>query len=304
MPRVAEPRMSHAGLPGAGMPPGRAARDMPKLTDRPGWLKLRLRRMRRALRPSVLASALVLLFVIGLVFTQGAAWRAQLGSAAARIGFTIAAIDVVGNAKTPRAVIIAQLGADMGSPSLGLSLDDARLRIATLPWVREARIERILPDRIRISITERNPIALWKVRNAVSLIDRTGHQVPDTDWRSFVGTLPLVVGEGADQAAVALLDLLATQADLQPRLLAAIRVGGRRWNLCLKSGTEILLPEGAEAVALIRLAELQASTRLLERPLREIDLRLPDQLRTRVLTDAGCGQAPEPAAPSPSRKAT
>ena len=298
MPRVARPAMAEL------LPQGRAARDMPKLTDRPGWLKLRLRRMRRALRPSVLASAMVLLFAAGLVITQGNAWRAQLGRAAGSVGFTIASIDIDGNAKTARAAIIAQLGADKGSPILGLSLDAARMRIATLPWVREARIERILPDRIRISVSERNPVALWKVKGNVSLIDRSGDNVTDSDWRAFYGTLPLVVGEGADKAAVALLDLLATQSDLQTRMLAAIRVGGRRWNLCLKSGTEILLPEGAEAVALIRLAELQASQHLLERPLREIDLRLPDQLRTRNLTDAGCGQTPEQGPPTPSRKAT
>ena len=66
-------------------------------------------------------------------------------------------------------------------------------------------------------------------------------------------------------------------------MVAAVRVGERRWNLRMKSGTDVLLPEGAEAQALAKLAELQATHALLDRPLQAIDLRLPDRLVVRPL---------------------
>ena len=57
-----------------------------------------------------------------------------------------------------------------------------------------------------------------------------------------------------------------------------MRVGERRWNLRLHSGVDVLLPEGQEAPALNRLAELHQRHALLDRPLVAIDMRLPDRL--------------------------
>ena len=62
------------------------------------------------------------------------------------------------------------------------------------------------------------------------------------------------------------------------RMVAAVRVGERRWNLQLRSGIDVLLPEGHEAAALDRLAALQQDHALLDRPLEVIDMRLPDRL--------------------------
>jgi cell division protein FtsQ len=47
-----------------------------------------------------------------------------------------------------------------------------------------------------------------------------------------------------------------------------------------------MLPEGAEVQALAKLAELQASHQLLDRPLQVVDLRLPDRLVVRAQNGA------------------
>jgi cell division protein FtsQ len=318
MPRVSDPSARLGAVRAQPRLPQASRRVPPPLPDRPGRWKLVGRRCRRWLRPPALASALVVMLGASLVaanvLTHGASLRDQLGLATAGLGFRIATIQIDGNAKTPRDDILHRLRADIGSPTLAVALDQARAAIEGLPWVRAARVERVLPDTIRITLTERSPVALWQNQGHFVLIDRSGKTVTDSDYHAFAGTLPLVVGPGAPEAAVALLDLLASQPDLRGRMVAAVRVGGRRWNLCMNSGADVLLPEGAEAIALTRLAELQASKQLLERPLREIDLRLPDQLRLRPQTDGGCGgaqdgrpqaiqPAPPPASP-PARKAT
>ena len=63
-----------------------------------------------------------------------------------------------------------------------------------------------------------------------------------------------------------LLDALSGQPALKARVLAAVRVGERRWNLRMKNGADILLPEGNEAVALAKLMDLQSTQALLDRP--------------------------------------
>jgi cell division protein FtsQ len=71
-------------------------------------------------------------------------------------------------------------------------------------------------------------------------------------------------------------------------------VSERRWNLRLRNGVDVLLPDGQEAAALARLVELQQKQGLLDRPLASIDLRLPDKLVLRLPSQAA------PAAPEPS----
>jgi cell division protein FtsQ len=77
---------------------------------------------------------------------------------------------------------------------------------------------------------------------------------------------------------VALEDLPQVRA----RLKALVRVGDRRWNVQLLSGTKIALPEVDPAQTLVLLEELQSRHQLLDRPLAEIDLRAPGRMAVRV----------------------
>ena len=119
---------------------------------------------------------------------------------------------------------------------------------------------------------------------------------PGKDADAFK-TLPLVVGAGAPEAAAALLDDLAALPALKSRVVAAVRVGERRWNLHLSNGADVLLPEGAEGAAMTKLMELQTSQALLDRPLQVVDMRLPDRLVVRPMAS---GAPPAPAGKRPS----
>ena len=87
-----------------------------------------------------------------------------------------------------------------------------------------------------------------------------------------------MVGPGAPAAAAALIDALTRPSGLQRCVVAAVRVGERRWNLQMSNGTDVMLPEGHEVAALDRLMQLQQDHALLDRPLAAIDMRLPDRL--------------------------
>ena len=62
---------------------------------------------------------------------------------------------------------------------------------------------------------------------------------------------------------------------------AAVRVGGRRWNLRLEGDIDVRLPELDTAAAWARLAEYEKTHRVLERDVQVLDLRQPDRLIVR-----------------------
>jgi cell division protein FtsQ len=278
----------------------------PPLPDRPGRWKLLVRRQRRLLRPTMIASIAVIGVMVLAIAGNLLGHLGTLGRATAGLGLDVQSIVIDGRQKTAEADVLAALGVTKGAPILGFSANAARARLEALTWVRSAIVERQLPDTIHVTLVERAPFAVWQNQGRFALVDRAGNVVTDSQIGAFRDKLPLIVGLGAPETAAPLLDLLAAQPDLAGRLVAAVRVGERRWNLCMTNGADVLLPEGAEPQAITRLAELQTSQDLLDRPLSVIDMRLPDRLRLRPLTEAPCGQRPDPSktATAQPRKAT
>lgn len=262
-------------------PSNRPARDVPQ---RPSRLKLMLRRQRKFVRPAIWGvagfGAVLAVLLLAHSFQPGGTLDRLRTAMAAATNMRIEHIKFDGNVKTPEALLRAALGVHEGDPMLGFSLEGARERIESISWVESAAIARKLPGLLEVDIRERSPIAVWQFEGKFKLIDQNGTVVTNENVAAFA-SLPLVVGAGAQQAANALLKALDTQPALRPYIMAAVRVGERRWNLRMKNGTDVLLPEGAEQQALARLAELESQDQLLERPLAVIDMRLADRLVVR-----------------------
>ena len=252
--------------------------------DRPALWKLLARRQKRLLRPAAWIgfAAVLALLLIGALRSAApggtlATVRERVGNATAFAGLRVRDIVIEGRANTPEPLLRAALGVNKGDPILGFSLEAARQRIETLSWIEHATVERRLPDTIVVNIQERRPFAIWQNDGKYLLIDRAGQVVADQDVASFRG-LPLVVGAGAPPSAATLIDALTARPSLQQRVIAAVRVGERRWNLRLNNGADVMLPEGHEVAALDRLMQLEQDHKLLDRPLVAIDMRLPDRL--------------------------
>lgn len=265
-----------------------------RMPDRPAKSALFWRKQKQLLRRSLLLLALLAVGLAGLGLAQamgrGASFGERLADTSARFGLVVRDIRIEGRLKTPEDQVEDALGVRVGDPILGFSVREARARLEAIAWVRGAVVERRLPDLVVVRLAERAPFAIWQKDGRFNLIDRDGNMVSDGDVATFSGQLPLVVGEGANTAAAALMEQLAAQPDLQSRLVAAVRVGDRRWNLRMSNGADILLPEGAEVAALARLAQLQATHALLDRPLQAVDLRLPDRLVIRPAVDKPLAQ--------------
>jgi cell division protein FtsQ len=257
------------------------------VSDRPGRLKLLLRRQRRLLRPAALVASVMLVAGLALAAVRSnapggtvATLRERFGNATAAAGLRVNDVVIQGRANTPEPLLRAAIGVSKGDPILGFSVELARQRIETLSWVRHATVERRLPSIVVVYLQERRPFAIWQNQGKFVLIDRTGQVVANENLAEF-HQLPLVVGPGAPTAAATLLDALTDHPDLQKRITAAVRVGERRWNLRLTNGADVMLPEGHEAQAIARLMQLQQEHALLDRPLAAIDMRLGDRLVVR-----------------------
>ncbi len=202
----------------------------------------------------------------------------------ATLGLRVADIRVEGRVTTDRDTILEALNARPGTPLLAVDPARAKQQLESLPWVRSAVIERRFPDTIYVRLVEREPMALWQHHGKLDLIDRSGAVISVTRLDRFA-KLPLVVGEDAPAHANELLTMLAREPDLAAHVTAAIRVGGRRWNLRLDNAIDVLLPADDPAAAWAGLAGLQRNSAILQRDVQAIDMRLPDRLVVRVAPD-------------------
>jgi cell division protein FtsQ len=202
------------------------------------------------------------------------------------LGFTVEEVFVVGRRETSRATLLQTLEVSRGAPILAFDIQAARKRLLALPWVQTASIERLLPDTVVVQITERRPLALWQNHGEFALIDEDGTVILRHDLEPF-GGLPVVVGEDAPPHAADLMRTLATEPELMPMVRAAVRVGGRRWNVRLAGGIDVRLPEEDPSGAWKKLAEYQRVHGLLRKDVKVLDLRLPDRLIVRRVSRPG-----------------
>lgn len=196
-------------------------------------------------------------------------------------GLRIDDVLVAGRGQTNASALLEKVGVSRGMPILGVDLAAMRDRVKALPWVKEARIERRLPDTLHVTLVERRPMALWQRGRNFTLVDETGVEIAGQDVRRF-HDLPIVIGDRAPEKAAAALAMLAAEPDLNERVRALTWVGDRRWTIRLDNGMDVQLPEVDPAGAWTHLATLAREHGVLERDVVTIDLRIPDQLIMRV----------------------
>src|SRR5229473_588280 len=223
-------------------------------------------------------------------------WR---DAGANSLGFRIAAVSLSGEKHVSRAEILAATGVTGRTSLLFLDVEAARARLKTMPWIAEATVRKLLPDRLQIRVREREPFALWQVDGRLSLIAADGAVIGPLNDPAFA-VLPLVVGRGAQTKARDFLALLDRYPSIRDQVRAGVLVAERRWNLKLKNNVDIRLPETDIGPALDRLVALDRDKRLISRDILAIDLRLPDRVTVR-LSDAAA-QAREEARKPPKKK--
>jgi cell division protein FtsQ len=197
------------------------------------------------------------------------------------LGFRIAEVSLSGEKEVSREEILTTAGVTGRASLLFLDADAARARLMANPWISDAAVLKLYPDRLQITITERRAFALWQKNGRVKVIAADGTVLEPFVESRYVN-LPLVVGQGAERQAKDFLDVLARYPDVAKQVRASILVAQRRWDLLLKNGIDIQLPETNAAAALNRVAALDKDKKLLSRDITIVDVRLPDRVTVRL----------------------
>lgn len=192
---------------------------------------------------------------------------------------------VLGEGRTNVATIVWASGVRRGSPMGGLKLAASSRRVASLPWVLRATVQRRWPGTVRIVVTERQPLAeIRRNRTSWFLVDRTGRLLaPVPAARSGLvqlsGTASGLVGTWLGAGWTDALRVTASLPDdLRPQVASVRRVAdplGRGTGLVLRDGLVIELGTGESTRA-----KLSALETLLAQPDRHcfasINLQVAD----------------------------
>ncbi len=243
-------------------------------------------------RVGVVATVLILLGSAGLGIVKGGHVE-ELTTAASdarnaianSAGFRITSVAINGRKQLTQDEVLTIGGVNGRSSLLFLDAEAVRDKLKGNPWIADATVLKLYPGRLQIDIVERSAFALWQQDGRLSVIADDGAVLEPYVTRRFI-TLPLVVGKGAETRARDFLTLLGRYPRVRSVTKAAIFVGQRRWNLRLRDGLDVRLPETDVGKALARLSTYDREDHLFSRDIVAIDMRLPDRLIVQLSDDA------------------
>ena len=243
-------------------------------------------------RVGIAATLLILAGSVGFGVVKGEhvdevveAFKDTRNAAANAAGFRISSVILNGRKQLTQDEILAIGGINGRSSLLFVDAAAVRDKLKANPWIADANVLKLYPDRLQIDVTERTAFALWQEDGKLAVIAEDGAVLENYVPSRFV-KLPLVVGKGADAAAKDFIALLDRYPQVRAVTKAAIYVGERRWNLRLNDNLDVRLPENDVGNALAMLSKLDREDRLFSRDIVAIDMRLPDRLTVRLSEEA------------------
>ena len=136
------------------------------------------------------------------------------------------------------------------SSLLFLDVGEARERLKTNPWIADATVLKLYPGELQIGITEREAFALWQKDGRVSVIADDGtvlepyvRAAAAARCRWWSAAAPRRAPRNSSRCSIAI-------RTIRDQVRASILVGERRWNLRLRNGLDVRLPEADVASAL------------------------------------------------------
>jgi cell division protein FtsQ len=243
-------------------------------------------------RAGIAATVLILLGSAGFGIVKGGhveeltqALSDTRNALANSAGFRITTVGINGRRQLSQDEVLAIGGVNGRSSLLFLDADAVRDKLKANPWIGEATVLKLYPGRLQIDIVERSAFALWQQDGHLSVIADDGAVLEPYVTRRFT-SLPLVVGKGAETRARDFLALLDRYPQVRAATKAVIFVGERRWNLRLKDGLDIRLPENDVGNALAALSKIDKEDKLFSRDIVAVDMRLSDRLIVQLSDDA------------------
>jgi cell division protein FtsQ len=154
-------------------------------------------------------------------------------------------VQIVGNHNVTRADVLSVFGADLERNIFRVPLNERRADLERLPWVAHATVMRLLPNRLRIAVTERTPVAFVRHGSQIGLVDASGvllDMPPDAAGDPHY-SFPVLTGlSGSDP-----LSTRAARMAIYQRFMQELDSAGKK-NSSTISEADVSNPEDVKAV--------------------------------------------------------
>ncbi|MBF0177491.1 MAG: FtsQ-type POTRA domain-containing protein [Magnetococcales bacterium] len=229
-------------------------------------------------------SRLLTLFSVVLV-VAGLTWGWREARQPGR--FQLEEIRLLGRVHTDEKAILDALRSIGVVQGANLLRIDPRLvleKMAALPWIRKVRVERVYPGVLAIAMVEKVAVCMGRQGEQLTLLDEYGKQIKSLEKGDPL-RMPVVFRNESileSETVVSLMNLLGRHAWLREQLSEAISIPGDRWIMYTKKGVRILFSQRAEAEMNL-LKQLQGRYRILDRRVRQVDMRVSGLVAVRPL---------------------
>jgi cell division protein FtsQ len=238
---------------------------------------------------------------------------------------TASSIQVLGNSQVTRPELLSVFGSDIGRNIFHVPLVQRRAELEQLlPWVEHATVMRLLPNQLRVAVTERVPVAFVRAGNQIGLVDKQGVllDMPPAMMAAKRYSFPVVTGVTAQQSSEERASRMRLYADFMSTLNSTNGMAASQLSevdlsdpedvrvLLPSAGTDLLVHFGSDdfAARWQRLEEKLPGWRRQYPRLAGVDLRYQRQTvleMARPADDgtvpaaAGAGSAHTPVKPTP-----
>ncbi len=220
--------------------------------------------------------------------------------------FALRSIRIEGDVtRNSAATIRANAARQLSGNFFTLDLAEGRRAFESVPWVRQAVVNRIWPNRLAVRLEEHRAAALWGKDGAEDRIVNTFGEVFEANLGDVEDeALATLLGpDGTSAHMLTLLNRLGPVLAPLPARIDTLALSGRgSWRVALDSGAELELGRGSDDEIIERTQRFVSTvgqvTARYERPLEYADLRHNQAYAVRL---RGISTSSGPAAP-PSRK--
>ena len=140
---------------------------------------------------ALVALAILAAFGVGLYGYGEHSWRFRIHSSDQ--------IEVSGAQHVTHSQIMEVMGGDLGRNIFFVPLAQRKLQLEQIPWVESASVMRFVPNRLRVEIHERTPVAFARIGSRVSLIDAGGTLMELAPGGKGKYSFPVIAGMNAGE---------------------------------------------------------------------------------------------------------
>ncbi|MGB8887913.1 MAG: FtsQ-type POTRA domain-containing protein [Candidatus Korobacteraceae bacterium] len=200
---------------------------------------------RGALPRKAVSRVKIALLLILLVTVAGAVWFTLHQYATQSWRFRLDSSDNVGisgNDNVSRSQIMDVLASDIDRNVFFVPLDQRKKQLEQIPWVQSASVMRLLPNRLKIVIQERTPVAFVEVNSHIELIDASGviMDLPANQPAKY--SFPVIVGIADTDP----LSMRAARMKLYSQLIKELDASGAHYSSSL-SDVDLSDPDDVKA---------------------------------------------------------